>query len=108
MKSIEKYAYFIGLLPYEFMKMTPSEIYKCYKFRMEKIEFDNKSSNMRTARICCVLANINRDKKKHPKVFTEEDFMPKKNIKQKNKQSINNMVAVLKAITLMHGGKVGV
>jgi hypothetical protein len=37
----------------------------------------------RTASILCMLANINRDTKKHPKGFTVDDFMPETEDKPK-------------------------
>ena len=105
LSSVEEYIYFIGLLPNEFMCMTLHEISKVYEQRMKRIEFDNKSNDRRTARICSVLANIHRDSKKKKKPFSEDDFMPVKQEKKKP-QSINTMAAILKAVTIANGGKV--
>jgi hypothetical protein len=54
----------------------------------------------RAALICSVLAEINRDKKKRPKPFTPQDFMPKKKLTKE--QMMNNA----KALTMMLGGEI--
>jgi hypothetical protein len=106
LKSVEEYAYFIDLLPSQLMIMTIKEFYTLYKYRMKRIEFDNKSDDMRTGRICSVLANIYRDKKKRKNPYTELDFVPQKEIKKKKPQSIESMAAILMAVTKAHGGKI--
>lgn len=105
MKSIEEYAYFIGLLPYQFMEMTLSEIYKMYDYRIKKNNMDNELSDRRTARICALLANINRDKKRKPNPFSENDFMPRIKEKHKKEQTTDQMYMILKAFTIANGGK---
>jgi hypothetical protein len=55
-----------------------------------------------SALICSVIANVNRKK---GKTFSPMDFMPKE--KKKPKQmSANELVEVLKQITLANGGEV--
>lgn len=105
LKSVKEFVYFIGLLPCDFMKMTLNEIYEVYEHRMKRIEYDNKANDMRTARICSLIANINRDSKKRRKPFTEDDFMPKKKI-EKKEQSIDQMASILRLITKANGGQV--
>ena len=84
--------------------MTLLEIEKVYKQRIQKIKDEEKSNNIRTARICCIIANCNRDKKKQPKAFTVKDFMPV--LKKEKKQSINDMAIVCKMLTIMNGGTI--
>ena len=62
----------------------------------------------RSALICFVLAEINRDKKKKPQPFTVDDFMPKYeavSVKQKE-QSPEDMKEQAKIITQILGGKI--
>jgi hypothetical protein len=105
LKSVEEYIYFVGLLPCDVMTMTLLEIGKVYDNRMKKINLDNKADDMRTARICCILANINRDTKKKRKPFTEDDFMPQEKAKNKP-QTPEQMANILKLFTIANGGKV--
>jgi len=106
LESVEEYAYFVNLLPYEVMDMTVGEIKKVYYQRMERIKYDNKANDVRTGRICAVLANIHRDPKKHRKPFSEMDFVPKSEKEKKKEQSIETMAAILEAVTKANNGTV--
>jgi len=64
-----------------------------------------KRSDQQAALICCVLANINRDKKKKPKPFTVDDFMPKV-VGKKEKQTPQQQFEVVKMLNAAFGGKV--
>ena len=98
-------AYFVGLSYNEFMHMTPLEIHQAQKFIIKRIKFENELADRRTARICCVLANINR--KKHSKAFKEEDFLPKKKKSRKERQmNVNDIATTLKMLTIMNGGTI--
>lgn len=89
------------------MIMTVDEILNCYEGRMENIKHKNDFDNRRTARICMTIANAYRDKKKKPKPFSEDDFIPKEKLKnKKEKMTVNQMATILKAVTLAYGGKV--
>lgn len=57
----------------------------------------------RAALICTVLAEINRDRKKRPKPFKPDDFMPQK---PKKKLKPEQMVKSLEVITQMMGGEI--
>lgn len=92
---------FVGLKPYEYSVMTPSEILKFHNAFVKRFELENELANRRTARICCLLANINRDKKHKKKPFTEDDFMPKVE-KPKKRQTVKQMETVLKMLTIMN------
>ena len=73
------------------------------KISLEEVKI--KRSDQQTALICCVLANINRDKKKKPKPFTVEDFMPKV-VGKKEKQTPQQQFEVVKMLNQAFGGSV--
>lgn len=50
--------------------------------KMKWYEDDQYNENMRTATLCALLANINRDTDKKKEPFTVEDFMP---VRKENK-----------------------
>ena len=56
---------------------------------------EQKKLDSRTALICTVLANINRNPKKKSKAFTVEDFMPKYE-KAKETKSAEEMLETVK------------
>jgi len=56
---------------------------------------EQKKLDSRTALICTVLANINRNPKKKSKAFTVEDFMPKYE-KVKETQTAEEMLETVK------------
>ena len=64
-----------------------------------------KRSDQQAALICCVLANINRDKKKKPKPFTVDDFMPKL-VGKKEKQTPQQQFEIVKLLNAAFGGSV--
>lgn len=47
---------------------------------MEVWEEREERRERRTAKICAVLANCHRDKKKRARPYTEDDFMPRKKL----------------------------
>jgi hypothetical protein len=53
-----------------------------------------KRKDLRTARICAVLANCHRDKKKRPTPYTESDFMPR----EKRIRTDEELLTIAKAI----------
>jgi hypothetical protein len=85
------------------MKMTLREVNIYFDAFSKRIENEDYKNDLRTARICCVIANAKRDIKKRRKPFSEIDFMPKK---KKEKMNNNQFVTMLKAITLVHGGDI--
>lgn len=54
------------------------------------------------ARFMCLFANANRDTKKKPRPFKEEDFIAGKSSKQTPEQ----MATILKALTIGLGGEI--
>jgi len=72
---------------------------------VKRREDDNYLDNIRTARICAVLANVNRDPKRRRKAYTEGDFIPKSKRDHK-KMDIEKMEILLKAVTLACGGEI--
>lgn len=61
--------------------------------------------NYRTALVCSVIAEVNRDKKKRKKPFTYVDFMPKKK-KVKKQLTGEEMKQQLGLINAALGGEV--
>lgn len=49
--------------------------------------------------ICALLANVNRNPKRHPRPYKVEDFMP-----GRKQQSVQDMVTITEAITTAFGG----
>ena len=60
----------------------------------------------RAARICSIIANVNRDKKKKPTPFSEEDFMPQEKKKKKKVMTNDEIANVCNAICIAYGGEV--
>jgi len=96
----------------EFWDLTPAQFDLLEKRYIEsekaKIQLEEakiKRSDQQTALICCVLANINRDKKKKPKPFTVDDFMPKV-VGRKKKQTPQQQFEIVKMLNAAFGGKV--
>lgn len=58
--------------------------------------------NYRTAMICSIIAEVNRDHKKRKKPFTPNDFMPKKKVKLTDEQ----MLEQIKSLNIAFGGEV--
>jgi len=68
----------------------------------ERYNNEQESLNKRTALICAVLANINRDPKRNPTPFTVDDFMP---TKQEKEQTPEQMADMARMINTLYGGK---
>lgn len=58
----------------------------------------------RTASIVCMLANVNRDSKKHPEPFKIEDFLLKFETVEKKPLTPEQQIALFKAITTAFTG----
>lgn len=101
MSQIEDTSYYLGLLPCQFMSMTILELNKFAKQKFERIRLEEEANNRRVARICMIIANVNRDRKKKPKPYTEKDFMPKSTEKRK-KMNVKDIATTLKMIAIMH------
>ena len=82
--------------------MTPKQFKLYYEQQIKRIEFDKEISDRQAARICCMLANINRNTKKKISPYKEDDFMPKK----KQKMTTEQMATMLKVICLAYGGEI--
>lgn len=87
-------AYQIGIHADTFYSMTHREFMAAIKGYREGQKLDN----LRTARICAVIANVNRNPKKKRSPFTESDFMPVEK-KKKKKQSPEDMLNTFKMLT---------
>ena len=96
----------------EFWDLTPGQFDLLAKRHIEaekaKISLEEakiKRSDQQAALICTVLANINRNKKKKPKPFTVEDFMPKV-IGEKEKQTPQQQFEIVKMLNAAFGGAI--
>lgn len=99
--DVKKIGCLMGMSVERAMSLTPEEFgyeYEGWKLREEK-------ADRRVARICAVIANVNRNTKKRPEPFTEEDFIPKFDVPEKktNDELFNSVLAINKAF----GGKGG-
>lgn len=84
------------------MEMTLKE-FDIYVRAWSRKEKDlQKLEDIRTARLCSIIANVNRDPKKKPRPYTEKDFMPR----EKKKMTVEQMEIMLKGITTALGGEV--
>jgi hypothetical protein len=67
---------------------------------LKRYEQDLELQNYRTAMICATVLEPYRDRKKHKKPFTAQDFMPKKDLTED--QMLNRM----KGIAMTLGGEI--
>lgn len=81
--------------------MTPREFGLVFAGFMDRI----KQGDRWVGRICALMANMNRDPKKRPKPYTEDEFMPK--TVRERRQSPEQMLATVKALNRLYGGKGG-
>jgi len=88
--------------------MTTKELSLYCEMQNKRIKDNNYMDDLRTARVCQLLANINRDSKKRSKPYTEKDFMPTYEKPKRKKMKVEHMEAFLKAITRATGGVVDV
>ena len=64
---------------------------------MDEYKRTESRQDRRTARLHAALFEIHRDRKAHPKPFTEEEFMPKPRVKVSQKDTMLMMLSVAKA-----------
>ena len=83
--------YTLHLSSNEFWHLTLAQFDALVRQHIE----EQKKLDSRTALICTVLANINRNPKKKSKSFTVEDFMPKYE-KAKETKSAEEMLETVK------------
>lgn len=82
----------------QFWRLTLAEFNSLCLRHKEK----QRAELFNSALICSVIANVNRGK---GKAYSPADFMPKEKKKPK-KMSVDELVSVLKSITLANGGEV--
>jgi hypothetical protein len=82
--------------------MTLKELEIAKNTFKEKEKNKNYAENQRTAMICCIIANANRDPKKKSTPFKINDFMPQ----EKKKMTAEQIEKFLKMLTLAMGGDV--
>uniref|UniRef100_A0A6M3JZN1 Minor tail T domain-containing protein n=1 Tax=viral metagenome TaxID=1070528 RepID=A0A6M3JZN1_9ZZZZ len=67
----------------------------------ERFSSSQEREDYHSALICCVLAEINRDRKKRPKPFTPQDFMPQ----VKELVTTESLKEKIKLLNMVMGGK---
>ena len=82
----------------QFWRLTIYEFNMLLERHKQKLSAENYNS----ALICSVIANVHRQK---GKTFQPSDFMPKEVIKKKI-MPIDEMLEILKAITVKNGGEI--
>jgi hypothetical protein len=90
--------YYLKVSPNDFWHLTMPR----FKALKECYAVDQEWLNHRSAIICAVIANVNRDPKKHKKPYTAQDFMPQKERKLSGEQIMKQA----KTITMMLGGDI--
>lgn len=85
------------LKEYQFWRLTILEFNLLIERHKEKLSADKYNS----ALICSVIANVNRQK---GKAFQPSDFMPKD--RTKKVMPMEEMLEVLKSITVKNGGEI--
>ena len=80
----------VGLKPAELEPLTPVE----FDAIQEGDRIREKRSWQRTALLCAVIANCNRDKKKKPSPYKPADFMPK----EQKTQTPEQMLKIMKGL----------
>jgi len=97
----EKTAYIIGLTTEQFWGCTLKEFEK----KIEAFKALEKKQDFRTAQICAIIANVNRDSKKKRRPYQPKDFMPKE--KEKRQQTWQEQYELMKRFTRRKGDKNG-
>ena len=74
---------------------------------LKRRQENDRQSLYGAAMVCAMLANVNRDTKKHPKPFQPDEFMPKrKAVTKRTRQPWQVMKQAAKGIALAFGGKI--
>lgn len=60
----------------EFYSLTPREYYQLEKDYQDEQQRREEAACRRTARVCAILCELQRDTKRRHRPYTEEDFMP--------------------------------
>jgi hypothetical protein len=92
--------YTLRLASEEFWHLTMVE----FSALVERHKEEQHGMYYRAAMVCSLIAETNRDKKKHPKPFTPDDFMPK--AKKSRRMSDAKMSDALGVINSLLGGEV--
>ena len=83
--------------PLDFYRMTYREVMAM----VDAYKQNQKMDDYRTARICYLIAEVNRNPKARPRAYKVDDFMPQEK-KKKEEQTPEQMLNVLK---VMFGGR---
>lgn len=74
----------------EFWSLTLAQLNVLAERYMERQQIEDA----RVGRICAVIANVNRDPKKHPRAYQPRDFMPRKRERLTPDQWRERLVAI--------------
>ena len=87
----------VGLPDEFFWQLTPREFWALCERWGDREKRDVEFKNRLTARICSIIANVNRDPKSKPQPWTESDFMPvsKAEAEAQQSQSWESQMAIL-------------
>ena len=91
--------YNLGLSESDFWYLTLRE----FNALSERFKENQKWLNYRSALICSIIANVNRNPKKKSKAWTPDDFMP---AREQKMMTDEQMYAQVQAINVILGGEV--
>lgn len=91
----------MGLKPNEFWSLTLAEYNKMVKGYSKR----RRNNLYGFAMVTAALYEVNRDRKRRPKPFTPNDFMPKEELKLKPKQTVDEQIAIVRMLNLAFDGK---
>jgi len=95
---------FLHISPREIGEYTISEIDLMLLVSIKRWKRDQTLADLRAARICSILTS-SKDKPHPPDEFMI-DYNSEKPKKEKRRQSPEEMAAILRGITMQHGGKI--
>lgn len=88
----------------EFWACTPRQFTAMQEVVSRQREIANERADFHAGVVASTIANVNRAK--NQKAFKPADFMPAKKAKPKKRQTVEEQMALAKAITRANGGKV--
>lgn len=88
----------------EFWACTPRQFMELREVVVRERDATNERADFHAGVVASVIANTNRSKGQ--KAFTPQDFMPRKKPPPRKRQTIDEQMALARAITRANGGKV--
>jgi hypothetical protein len=84
--------------------LTPKQFDLLARRHNKNETYKHKLTDIRIARLCCLLANIHRGSGQKP--YKVEDFLPQKTSESKKVQTLEEQWAVVKMLNTAFGGTV--